>query len=171
MHQFRWLVLRPYICAATISYMRWRSLIVEAWRAKCMTRQLLGTGKKGLDLLLYLHTNFRTAQSRILGEPVSGTLHRHSTPIASVTTYYTCSIVDVTSFFFYFTQYNADVHNTHAHSPSEGHHWRLVVDGNVAYHLSVTPENPRINPGKGASTRIWTLVGSVSLQAHSRGCH
>jgi hypothetical protein len=58
-------------------------------------------------------------------------------------------------FFLRLTQYNADTHNTHAHptpmSTSEGlstgrsgdsrsHHWRLVdivVDGNVAYHLSV----------------------------------
>jgi hypothetical protein len=35
---------------------------------------------------------------------------------------------------------------------SRSHHWRLVVDGNVAYHL--TPENLRINPGKDVSTRI-----------------
>jgi hypothetical protein len=60
--------------------------------------------------------------------------------------------------FFRITQYNADAHNTHAHSSlwihvrkpyptSEGlstdisedsrsHQWRLVVDGNVAYHLT-----------------------------------
>jgi hypothetical protein len=38
---------------------------------------------------------------------------------------------------------------------SRSHHWRLVVDGNVAYHLiRITPENPGINLEKGASTRI-----------------
>jgi hypothetical protein len=37
---------------------------------------------------------------------------------------------------------------------SQSHHWRLVVDGNVAYHLTHTPENPGINPGKVASTKI-----------------
>jgi hypothetical protein len=34
------------------------------------------------------------------------------------------------------------------------HHWPLVVDANVAYQLTHKPENPGINPGKGASTRI-----------------
>jgi hypothetical protein len=37
---------------------------------------------------------------------------------------------------------------------SRSHHWRLVVDGNVAYHLTHTPENPGIYPGKGVSTTI-----------------
>jgi hypothetical protein len=44
------------------------------------------------------------------------------------------------------------------------HHWHLVVDGNIAYHL--TPENPEINLGKGASIGIrpwwvashWTVL-------------
>jgi hypothetical protein len=32
---------------------------------------------------------------------------------------------------------------------SRSHHWRLVVDGNVAYHLiRITSENPGINPEK-----------------------
>jgi hypothetical protein len=34
------------------------------------------------------------------------------------------------------------------------HHWCLVVDGNVAYHLTYNAKNPGINSGKGASTRI-----------------
>jgi hypothetical protein len=62
--------------------------------------------------------------------------------------------------FFRITQYNADAHNTHAYSPyeytyanptpmstseglntdrfgdSQSNQWRLVVDGNVAYHLT-----------------------------------
>jgi hypothetical protein len=37
---------------------------------------------------------------------------------------------------------------------SRSHHWRLVVDGNVAYHLTHNARNSGINPGKGASTRI-----------------
>jgi hypothetical protein len=64
------------------------------------------------------------------------------------------------TFFFRITQFNADVHNTHTHSPLWIHHanptpmntsewlstdrsgdsrsyqWRLVVDGNVTYHLT-----------------------------------
>jgi hypothetical protein len=37
---------------------------------------------------------------------------------------------------------------------SRSHHWRLIVDGNVAYHLTHNTENPEINPGKGVSIRI-----------------
>jgi hypothetical protein len=37
---------------------------------------------------------------------------------------------------------------------SRSHQRCLVVDGNVAYHLTHTPENPRINLGKSVSTRI-----------------
>jgi hypothetical protein len=31
---------------------------------------------------------------------------------------------------------------------SRSHHWHLVVDVNVAYHLTHNAENPGINPGK-----------------------
>jgi hypothetical protein len=41
---------------------------------------------------------------------------------------------------------------------SQSHHWRLVVDGNVAYHLTHNIGKSEINPGKCVSTRIWTLV-------------
>jgi hypothetical protein len=54
-----------------------------------------------------------------------------------------------------------------ADSPS--HQWRLVVDGNVAYHLTHTSENPGLNPGKDASTKIWTLVGNVPLNRPTIG--
>jgi hypothetical protein len=37
---------------------------------------------------------------------------------------------------------------------SQSHHWRLVVDGNVAYHLTHNIGKSGINPGKGVSTRI-----------------
>jgi hypothetical protein len=58
---------------------------------------------------------------------------------------------------------------------SRSHHWRIIVDGNVTYHLthnaSKSWENPRKSRehqnlkilGKVVSTRIWTLVGSVPL--------
>jgi hypothetical protein len=46
---------------------------------------------------------------------------------------------------------------------SRSHQWRLVVDGNIAYHLTYNARKSWKNPGKGASTRIWTLVGSVPL--------
>jgi hypothetical protein len=54
-----------------------------------------------------------------------------------------------------------------ADSPS--HQWCLVVDGNVAYHLTHTSENPGINPGKDASTKIWTLVVNVPLNRPTIG--
>jgi hypothetical protein len=52
---------------------------------------------------------------------------------------------------------------------SRNHQWRLVVDGNVAYHLTHNAGKSWKNPGKGASTRIWTLVGSVPLDCPTIG--
>jgi hypothetical protein len=46
---------------------------------------------------------------------------------------------------------------------------RLVVDGNIAYHLTYNAGKSRNNPRKGASTRIWTLVGSVPLDRPTIG--
>jgi hypothetical protein len=43
---------------------------------------------------------------------------------------------------------------------SLSHHWCLVVDGNVAYNLNNTRKSQN-KSRKGASTKIWTLVGSV----------
>jgi hypothetical protein len=47
-------------------------------------------------------------------------------------------------------------------SRSHHWHWRLVVDVNVAYHLTHNAEKSQNKSKKGASTGIWTLVGSVS---------
>jgi hypothetical protein len=63
---------------------------------------------------------------------------------------------------------NTHTQTLHLWAPLENwsHHWRLVVDRNVAYHsyhLMHNAENPRINLRKGASTKIWTLVGNVPL--------
>jgi hypothetical protein len=80
-------------------------------------------------------------------------------------------------FFLRFTQYNTDAHNTHAHSPLWIHvrkpypyeHLRRTEHRQI-WRFSKSPlvprrrrDHPGINPGKGASTRIWTLVGSVPL--------
>ena len=35
---------------------------------------------------------------------------------------------------------------------SRSHHWRIVVDGNVAYHLTITPVNPK------KISRKWAMV-------------
>jgi hypothetical protein len=50
----------------------------------------------------------------------------------------------------------------------------LVVDGNVAYHLTHNVGKSQNKPRTGANTRIWTLLGSVppdrptvGLYAHS----
>jgi hypothetical protein len=37
---------------------------------------------------------------------------------------------------------------------SRSHHWRLVVNENVVYHLTHNIGKSEINPGKGVSTRI-----------------
>jgi hypothetical protein len=62
-----------------------------------------------------------------------------------------------------YTYANPTLMSTSRSGDSRSHHWRLVVDGNVAYHLTHNAENPGINLLKGATTRIWTLVGSVLL--------
>jgi hypothetical protein len=99
--------------------------------------------------------------------------------------------------FFRITQYNADAHNTHTHpyeytyanptsmSTSEGpstdrsrdsrsHHWHLVVDGNVGYHLTHNAGKSRNKSRKRCEHQDLNPVGSVpldcptiGLQAHS----
>jgi hypothetical protein len=51
---------------------------------------------------------------------------------------------------------------------SRSHHWYLVVDGNVTYHLTHDAGKSQINPRKDASTRIWTLVGSAHRTLSSK---
>jgi hypothetical protein len=48
-------------------------------------------------------------------------------------------------------------------------YWHLVFDDNVAYHLTHNVGNPEKIPRKGASTRIWILMGSVPLDRPTIG--
>jgi hypothetical protein len=95
--------------------------------------------------------------------------------------------------FFLITQYNADVHNTHAHSPYEytyanptpmntseglstGRFSKSPLahrrDGNVAHHLTHNAGNPGINPGNptpmSTSERLSTDRSGDSRSHHWR---